>query len=110
MSAKANIVVDQGTTFTTYLELTDDDGDIINLTGYTANGAIKRWYTSSNSVYFTVSIPQPNTGYLYVSLAANTTAAMCPGRYVYDIKTIDSANNYTRVVEGILTITPQVTV
>ena len=34
---------------------------------------------------------------------------MSPGRYVYDIDTIDASGNVTRVVEGILTITPAVT-
>lgn len=108
MAAKANIVVDQGTTFTTYLALTDDYGNAINLTGYTANGAIRKWYTSNNYVSFTTSISSPNTGYIYISLSANQTAAMWEGRYVYDIKTTDSFGNKTRVVEGILTITPQV--
>ena len=34
---------------------------------------------------------------------------MAPGRYLYDIDTIDASNNVTRVVEGVLTITPAVT-
>jgi len=108
MAAKANIVVDQGTTFTTYLALTDSNNNPLDLTGSTALGEIRKWYTSSNSVSFNITIPQPNTGYIYISLDANTTAAMTDGRYVYDIKTIDYANNVSRVVEGILTITPQV--
>jgi len=34
---------------------------------------------------------------------------MSPGRYLYDIDTIDASNNVTRVVEGVLTVTPAVT-
>ena len=109
MAAKANIVVDQGSTFATFLNLTDDDGATIDLTGYQARGQIRRWYTSSGYVSFIVTVPQPNTGNIYISLNANTTASMDAGRYVYDIETVDNANNITRVVEGILTVTPEVT-
>jgi hypothetical protein len=31
------------------------------------------------------------------------------GRYLYDVKMTDTANNSTRIVEGILIVTPQVT-
>ena len=109
MAAKANIVVDQGSTFATFLNLTDDDGAVIDLTGYQARGQIRKWYTSSAYTTFIVTIPTPNTGNIYISLNANTTANMESGRYVYDIETVDTANNITRVVEGILTVTPEVT-
>lgn len=109
MAAKANIVVDQGTTFSTYLALTDDTGAALDLTDYNARGQIRKWYTSNSYVTFTVTIPNPNTGYIYVALDANTTANMASGRYVYDIETVDTANAITRVIEGIVTVTPEVT-
>ena len=55
MAAKANIVVDQGTTFTTYLALTEPDGTVLDLTGYTARGQIRKWYTSNSYTTFTMS-------------------------------------------------------
>ena len=109
MAAKADIVVDQGTTFTTTLNLTDDNGLPIDLTGYTVKSQIKRWYTSSTSVSFTTTVPQPNNGIIILSLVANTTGSMSYGRYVYDVITVSSTNVVTRVVEGILTVTPEVT-
>lgn len=109
ISAKANIVVDQGSTFSTYLNLTDSSGNTINLTGVTASGQVRSWYTSSSYVSFNISIPSPNTGNINIALSSNTTANMSPGRYVYDIDTVDASGNVTRVVEGILTITPAVT-
>ena len=108
--AQANIVIPQGSTFTTYLTLTDDDGVALDLTDYSAFGQIRKWYTSSSYVNFTVSIPAPATdGNIYIALTANATANMTPGRYVYDIETRDAGNNTTRVVEGIVTVTPEVT-
>ena len=109
MAAKANIVIDQGTTFSTFLNLTDDAGLPIDLTSYQARGQIRKWYTSTSYTSFIVTIPVPTDGNIYVSLDANTTASMAAGRYVYDIETVDTANNITRVVEGILTVTPEVT-
>jgi hypothetical protein len=109
MAAKANIVIDQGATFNTELNLTDNNGNPLDLTGYTAEGQIRKWYTSSNATSFTVSIPSPTTGTIYLSLTANQTGNLWYGRYVYDIITVDSANTVTRVVEGIATVTPEVT-
>ena len=109
MAAKADILVDQGTTFNTQLNLSDDNGQPINLSGYTVTAQIRRWYTPANAISFSTSIPQPNTGIIQLSLDANTTAGMYYGRYVYDVLTINSSNVITRVVEGILTVTPEVT-
>jgi len=109
MAAKANIVVDQATTFNTTLNLTDDAGNPIDLTNYQAEGQIRQWYTSSAAVNFNITIPQPNNGIIYLSLDANTTANMVYGRYVYDIITKSGSGVVTRVVEGILTVTPEVT-
>ena len=89
--------------------MTDSTGNTINLTGVTAVGQVRSWYTSSNYVNFTIAIPNPTAGNINISLSSNATANMSPGRYVYDIDTIDAYGNVTRVVEGILTITPAVT-
>ena len=109
MAAKANIVLDQGTTFTTFLALTDDTGAALDLTGYTARGQIRKWYTSNSYTTFTITITQPASGYINLALTANTTANMEPGRYVYDIEAVSGANVITRVIEGIVTVTPEVT-
>jgi LEA14-like dessication related protein len=109
MAAKANIVVDQGTTFTTALNLTDDNDQAIDLTGYTVEAQIRKWYTSSNSVSFAVTVPTPSNGVINLSLTANVTSAMDYGRYVYDVISITDSGTVTRIVEGILTVTPEVT-
>lgn len=109
MAAKANIVVDQGSTFTTYLSLSDTDGNVLDLTGYSAYGQIRKWYTSTSYANLNITIPTPNTGFISIYLDANTTANMYPTKYVYDIDTVDEYGNVTRVIEGIFTVTPTVT-
>ena len=109
MAAKANIFIDQGSTFNTFLELSDENGNVTNLSGYSAQGQIRKWYTSSTYIPFVISIPDPTSGTIWLSLDANTTANMDFGRYVCDVKTIDQSNTVTRIVEGILTVNPEVT-
>jgi hypothetical protein len=107
MAIKANLFIDQGTTYSTKLKLADTDGNGIDLTTYTANGQIRKHYSSSNSVTFTTSLNA--LGDVVLSLTANATANMTAGRYVYDIELTDSAGRISRIIEGIVTITPNVT-
>ena len=107
MASKANLTIDQGTTFTTTITITDDDGNALNLTGYTGAAQLRKHYTSSNSVNFTVSIT-PATGEVTLSLTANATSNIVAGRYVYDCE-LTNSGTVSRVLEGIVTITPEVT-
>lgn len=108
MATKANLVIDQGSTFSTDLTLTDENGDPLTLVGYTANSQIRKWYTSSNaSATFTTSI-NTTSAVITLTLTANQTSNLVSGRYVYDVE-ISSDGEVSRIVEGIVTVTPQVT-
>lgn len=108
MATKANLVIDQGTTFSADLALTDDNGDVLNMFGYTANSQMRKWYTSSNpSATFVTSI-NVDTGTISLSLDSSNTSSLVAGRYVYDVE-IDNGTVVSRIVEGIVTVTPQVT-
>lgn len=107
MATKANLVIDQGATFSTDLSLTDESGDALQLSGYTANSQLRKWYTSANAVAFSTSI-NVDSGVISLSLTANQTANLASGRYVYDVEITDGST-VSRVVEGIVTITPNVT-
>ena len=110
MAAKANIVVDQGADFSTTITVTDANGDIVDLSGYTAEGQIRKHYTSSTKIDFVTSFGTPRTdGLLTLSLSAANTAAMEAGRYVYDVNLTSSGGTVSRMVEGICTVTPRVT-
>lgn len=107
MAQKVNLVIDQGTTFVTTFDVNDDAGLPIDLTGYTASAQIRKHYTSSNAVSFTVTAN--SSGVVVLSLSSNATNNMTAGRYVYDVELVSPANNVSRIVEGIVTLTPQVT-
>ena len=108
MATKANILIDQGTTFSTVINLTDDNGEPVDLTGYTGDSEMRKHYTSSNSQSFSVSLGG-TLGTVTLSLTSGQTANLTPGRYVYDVEVTSGANVVSRIVEGIVTVTPEVT-
>lgn len=108
MAIKANLLIDQGTDYVTSINLTDSDGNIVELSGYTANGQIRKTYSSSNAVNFGLSLEEAN-GVVRLSLTDSQTANLTAGRYVYDVIVTSSANVTSRIVEGIVTVTPRVT-
>ena len=108
MATKANLVIDQGTTYTTTLTLTDENGVPLNLAQATASSQIRKTYSSSMAVTFATAI-NVQMGEITLSLTANQTSSMTPGRYVYDVELTEYGNTITRVVEGVVTVTPQVT-
>jgi hypothetical protein len=108
MASKANLVIDQGATFSTTLNLQDQNSDTLSFTGYTGISSLKKWYTSANSTPFNVTV-NANTGTITLAMNASTTASIYAGRYVYDVSLTDSSNNVSRIVEGIVTVTPAVT-
>jgi tricorn protease-like protein len=103
--AKINLVIDQGSTFTQVISLTGSDDIAVNTDVYTARGQIRKHYLSNTSVSFTTILAN---GDLTLSLTSIQTANIVAGRYVYDVELIDSSNNVTRLMEGIVTITPEV--
>lgn len=108
MAIKANIVIDQGTTFQTAVNVTDDEENPVDLTGYSAAAQMRKHYTSSNAFSFTTSI-SPSLGIVTLSMTANTTNTITPGRYMYDCELTDTNGAVSRLIEGIVTVTPGVT-
>jgi hypothetical protein len=108
MGTKVNIVIDQGTDFATTVSLTDSDGEQLNLTGMSAASQIRKTFSSSNSTAFTTALAN-NNGTLTLSLTNSITSALAAGRYVYDVELTDSAAVKSRILEGMVTVTPEVT-
>lgn len=108
MGSKVNLVIDQGTSFETTVTLKDDSDDLLNLTGYAAAGQVRKHFTSSNSTSFSITLGGAN-GTMTLALSANSTANIVAGRYVYDVELTDTNSKISRIMEGIVTVTPQVT-
>jgi hypothetical protein len=107
MATKANLVIDQGSTFSTDIVLEDANGDYLQIDDYSVSSQIRKWYSSANAAaVFTGT--KPASGTVRLSLTANQTSSLTAGRYVYDV-VLTNADTISRVVEGIVTVTPKVT-
>ena len=108
MAIKANLIIDQGSTYSTLINITDENDVAIDLTGYTGAAQIRKHYSSTANTPFAVVI-SASDGAVALSLSANQTSSLLAGRYVYDVELTSAGGVVSRVVEGIVTVTPQVT-
>lgn len=109
MAAIANLYVDQGATFSTSVLVTNDDGTAFDLTSHTVAAQLRKSYSSSSKTDFTATIADPATaGQINLKLTATQTGALEEGRYVYDVE-VTLETTVTRVLEGLVTVSPQVT-
>ena len=109
MAIVSNLTVDQGSTFSASIDITDTEDNILVLTGYTVAGQIRKTYDSSTAVSFSASVSNASTGELTISLTTAQTNALVAGRYVYDVEITSAGGPVTRVIEGQLEVTPGVT-
>ena len=109
MATYSNIFIDQGSSFSVSVDLSQTVGSL-SLTNFTAAGKLAKSYDGTTKGTFTVVVDATNTK-LVVSLTAAQTASLKPGRYVYDviIKAPAPNSTITRVLEGQLDVTPGVT-
>jgi len=101
--------MDQGTTFSSSVDLTNDDGSPIDVTNYSFVCQIRKSYYSSNATAnLVVTVSDAANGNITLGLDAANTANIRAGRYLYDLKMNTDDDRTIRVLEGIITITPQV--
>lgn len=111
MAAIANLTIDQGASFSSDVTVKDANGNAFNLTGYTAAAKMAKGYQSTKTrTSFTTTITTPTSGVVTLSLTPAQTTALDAERYVYDLEiTLTATGAVTRVIEGIITVRPQVT-
>ena len=108
MAQIQNLYIDQGTTFSISVEVSDQNGDPKDITDYTATAQMRKSYYTNAHVDFTAEITSPLDGEVTISLTAAESSLLKAGRYVYDIE-ISSEEETIRVLEGIVVINPEVT-
>tara|TARA_R100000742_G_C4261384_1_gene79173 strand:+ start:734 stop:1072 length:339 start_codon:yes stop_codon:yes gene_type:complete len=111
MAAIANLLIDQGATFTSTITVYNSDDSVFDLTDYTAAAQVRKSYSSSSaSATFTVSFSSDRTlGQITLSLTPTQTAELEEGRYVYDVEVTSSDSTVTRVLQGTVTVSPNAT-
>ncbi len=115
MAAYLDIPIEQGATFTLDISVTDENGDAIDLTGYTARMTIKRdsreaaalleLTTANSRIVITAA-----SGLVTLVLTAAETAAISTWqRGVYDLELVSGGGTVTRLCEGAVTLLAEVT-
>ena len=110
MAVTSNLYVDQGSDYSTIITVKSASGAPLNLTGYTVKSQMRKSFSSSTVHNFTATVYDTTAGQLKLSLTSAQSEAIVAGRWLYDVEiTQTSSGLKKRVVEGIVTITPQIT-
>ncbi len=110
MATLAYLDIDQGSDFTVVMTLETDDGNPMNLNGYQVYSQFRKSYNSVIGYNFQTEIVDALNGLIELRFSGVQSSNLRPGRYLYDVEIYNvSAQRKTRVVEGIVTINPEIT-
>lgn len=109
-----DITIQQGGTFNLILIWQDQNGNAVNLTGYSADMRIKSSAGASTTLHESSTSNGEitlgaSTGYITIIIAAATTAAFNWLSAVYDLKMTDGSGNIIYLVGGAAVLNAQVT-
>lgn len=113
-AASYDFEIEQGATFVKVVTWKDDLGVARNLTGCTARLQAR---ASLSSVDTLIDLASPNTGLVItpltgtitITLSATETAAFTWKRAKYDLELMDAAGFVTRLIQGEITVSKEVT-
>lgn len=110
MAAYVELYMDQGANFKNIINITDDVTNAnVNISGYSVSSQMRRSYYSANaSANIVCTISDAANGEITMSLAPANTSNIKAGRYLFDVETTDSTGFKTRIIEGIITVTPEI--
>jgi hypothetical protein len=106
-----NIQIDQGSTYSQNLTLTDSALIPINLSGYAARGAIRRRFSSTGVLAnFTTAIISAPSGVISISLTDDETKLLPSSLLGYDIEIYTSGDAIVdRILNGKVEVFPEYT-
>jgi len=108
-----DLLFEQGANFSQVITY-KEDGVAINLTGYTARMQVRATLEAASTL---VELTTGNygivlggvAGTITLGLSASATAAITAGRGVYDLELVSGAGIVTRLLQGVVTISRNVT-
>lgn len=109
-----NLAIEQGANWALTLTYRID-GTAVDLTGYTARMQARRRLQATTKLLDLTSSPAAGitlggvAGTIAIALTAAQTTVLDPGDAVYDLELVSAGGAVTRLVEGLLTIRPEVT-
>lgn len=109
MATVSNLFVDAGANYSNIITVAATNGQALNLTGYSVASQMRKSYQSSTAYNFTASVYDAATGKVRLQLTSDQSGAIPAGRWLYDVEITSPSGTKTRVVEGIVTVNPQIT-
>ena len=104
-----NFVLEQGATFNRILTV-QENGSAMDLTGCSVASKFRSTHDSSTVVgTFTCTISNASGGVITMTMTNSTTGAIEEGIYVYDVEIASGVGVVTRLMEGTVTVNPEVT-
>jgi hypothetical protein len=108
-----DIFIEQGATFTKLITWKDSVGNPTNLTGFTARLQIRESLKAATTIISltnTAGITLGGTlGTINILISATSTSAITASKGVYDLELQAPDGTVTRLLEGKVTIKPEVT-
>ena len=112
MATISNFNVEQGSTFSTTINLSNTLGGLFQLNSYTARAKMRKSFGSSKFTTFSCTIVEnsPAQDTITMSLSATQTKALKAGRYVYDLEIFNATSGEVlRILEGQIEVLASVT-
>ena len=116
MSAVAshNFVIPAGTSWSQVINWkTGTPAVAVNTTSFSARMQLRVSHSSAAAVVELTTansrIALTNTGNITLSLGPTVTSPLPARKYVYDLELVSSGGQVTRLLEGTITVTPEVT-
>jgi tRNA threonylcarbamoyladenosine modification (KEOPS) complex Pcc1 subunit len=108
-----DILIEQGATYSQSITY-KDNGVAVNLTGYTARMQVRATLESASTL---VELTTANSrialggtaGTITLTISATDTAGLTAGRGVYDLELVSGSGIVTRLLQGVATISRNVT-
>lgn len=113
MSAKYNLVCEQGATFNFQFVIKNDD-TVWDLTGYSVTMTVRPFVGASTTTVVATTAnglitTSPSNGRITVTIPSTTTIGFSTTRHAYDL-IVNSGSTVTRILEGKFVVTPGVSI
>lgn len=108
MAFIAHLYIEAGATFAREITYTNDDGTLFDLTDYTAELQVRETLASETATLTKVPTISVSNATISWTFTAAETATLTKDKYVYALELTNTDGTVIRLVEGDLTISPEV--
>ena len=101
-----DITIKAGRDYAIDFDYTDDDEVSVDMTGWTVEAQIREFAEAINAIAFTGTADQDG---IHLTMDADTTAQLRFAKGVYDVFITDNSGTRSPLIEGHVTVIPEVT-